>query len=228
MITAENLRFRYNADAEELFGGLDQQFPERCLSVITGASGRGKSTLLYLIGLLISPTEGRIRFRDTDVGDLSDGNRSALRASSIGFVFQDAALDTTRSVLDNVIEGALYAGVRRRAAEIRARRLLDQFGVELRSDHRPGEVSGGQAQRVGLCRALIKEPRIILADEPTGNLDPANKGRVLDILFEYCSEFGATLITVTHDHELVGRFDRVVDFNQFHREGKHASGGDGV
>lgn len=210
MITAEDLRFRYHADAEELFGGLDHQFPEQCVSVVTGASGRGKSTLLYLIGLLISPTEGRIRFRDTDVGDLNDRSRSALRASSIGFVFQDAALDTTRSVLDNVVEGALYAGVRRRVAENRARRLLDHFGVELRSDHRPGEVSGGQAQRVGLCRALVKDPRIILADEPTGNLDEASATVVLDALREAADD-GAIVIVASHDPQVVARGDVIVD-----------------
>jgi putative ABC transport system ATP-binding protein/lipoprotein-releasing system ATP-binding protein len=210
VIAAENLRFRYSADAEELFGGLDHQFPERCLSVITGASGRGKSTLLYLIGLLITPTEGRIHFGDSDVGDLSDGSRSTLRASSIGFVFQDAALDTTRSVLDNVVEGALYAGMRRRTAENRARRLLDHFGVELRSDHRPGEVSGGQAQRVGLCRALIKNPRIILADEPTGNLDEASATVVLDALRD-AADSGAIVIVASHDPVVAARGDVIID-----------------
>jgi putative ABC transport system ATP-binding protein/lipoprotein-releasing system ATP-binding protein len=135
---------------------------------------------------------------------MSDRERSLLRSERIGFVFQDAALDSTRSVLDNVAEGGLYAGLDRRQSERRARQLLNRFGVELRDDHKPGQVSGGQAQRVGLCRALVKHPRIILADEPTGNLDQVSADVVLDALSEQAGE-GATVIVASHDPNVTSR-----------------------
>lgn len=204
MIRVSDLKFRYHASGEELFGGLTQEFEAGVFSVVTGLSGKGKSTLLYLLGLLLTPSSGAIELGGASTSGLSDRERSLLRSERIGFVFQDAALDSTRSVLDNVVEGGLYAGVDRRQAERRARQLLDRFGVELRDDHKPGEVSGGQAQRVGLCRALVKHPKIILADEPTGNLDKTSAGVVLDALSEQAAK-GATVVVASHDPHVVER-----------------------
>lgn len=192
------MTFSYRAGGDELFGGLDHVFLPGRISVVTGASGRGKSTLLYLLGLLLSPTAGEIRLNGSAVSGLKDAQRSRLRAESIGFVFQDAALDPTRSVLDNVAEGGIYAGISRRDSESRARELLGRFGVTLRDDNRPGEVSGGQAQRVGLCRALVKSPDVILADEPTGNLDGESAAVVVTALNE-AADAGATVVIASHD-----------------------------
>ncbi len=204
MIGVSDLRFHYRAGGEEIFDGLTHEFDAGVFSVVTGRSGRGKSTLLYLLGLLLSPSDGGISLDGVAATDLSDRERSLLRSERIGFVFQDAALDSTRSVLDNVVEGGLYAGLSRRQAEPRARQLLDRFGVQLRDDHKPGEVSGGQAQRVGLCRALVKGPSIILADEPTGNLDETSARVVLDALSEEATA-GATVIVASHDPTVAER-----------------------
>jgi putative ABC transport system ATP-binding protein/lipoprotein-releasing system ATP-binding protein len=129
----------------------------------------------------------------------------------MGFVFQDSQLDPTRTVLDAVIEPALYAGRRRRDVITRARQLLDTFGVEARADHLPGQISGGQAQRVALCRALMNQPSIVLADEPTGNLDRVNAESVLDCLNGAARDEGVALIFASHDPFVVARADRVVE-----------------
>jgi ABC-type lipoprotein export system ATPase subunit len=176
---------------------------------LTGPSGRGKSTVLYILGLMLRPAAGRISVAGADANLESDGDRSRLRASVYGFVFQDAALDPTRTVLDNVTESALYRGESRKAASVRAMDLLDQMGVELRADHKPGQISGGQAQRIALCRALLGNPRILLADEPTGNLDPSSTAVVVEALRGQASQ-GSAVIVATHDPALVSNCDRVV------------------
>ncbi|MCI0426049.1 MAG: ATP-binding cassette domain-containing protein, partial [Actinobacteria bacterium] len=209
MIKVESLEFSYGADAEELFGCLDHEFPAGSISWVTGLSGRGKSTLLYLLGLLLTPTAGDVHLADAVTSRLTDAERSRIRARHIGFVFQDAALDASRSVLDNVVEGSLYAGIRRREAESRARYLLDRLGVTLRDEHKPGQVSAGQAQRVGLCRALIKDPRVILADEPTGNLDVESAAVVLGVLRASAMQ-GATVVIASHDLRMVEKADHVL------------------
>ncbi|CAN5365460.1 MAG: ABC transporter ATP-binding protein [Acidimicrobiia bacterium] len=209
MITVDGLRHRYRKGGDELFSGLTHRFVAGSVTAVTGPSGSGKSTLLYLVGLLLTPTAGVIRFGDRDVSMMSDRVRSLIRAGEVGFVFQDAALDANRPVIDNVVEGALYAGLRRSDATARAHRLLDRLGVELRDDHRPGEVSGGQAQRVGLCRALIKQPAVILADEPTGNLDGVSAAVVIATLRE-AADGGATVIIASHDPDVVDAVDDVL------------------
>ncbi|MEX2652251.1 MAG: ATP-binding cassette domain-containing protein [Acidimicrobiia bacterium] len=209
MISVESIEFGYGPQGEELFGGLDHEFASGEVSVVTGPSGRGKSTLLYLLGLLLTPSAGVVRIDGTAANLLSDRERSRLRAGRIGFVFQDAALDPARSVLDNVSEGGLYAGLHRLEADQRARVLLNRLEVTLREEHKPGEVSGGQAQRVGLCRALIKNPQVILADEPTGNLDIDSADVVLDELSDAASK-GATVVIASHDPRILDRSDRVL------------------
>lgn len=208
MIGVEDLTFGYRRD-EALFKGVSYRFNAGVVTVVTGRSGSGKSTLLYLLGLLLSPWAGRVILGSDDVGALPDGQRSRVRAAAMGFVFQDAALDPSRTVMDNVSEAGLYAGLSRREARDRARVLLDRFDVGLRSDHRPGEVSGGQAQRVALCRALLNRPRVVLADEPTGNLDRQSARVVLDALVEAAAE-GAAVVIASHDPEVVKRSNTLV------------------
>lgn len=207
--TIENLHFGYKR-GEPIFEGLSWEFPTASTTVITGRSGRGKSTLLYLIGMLLSPWAGRISVAGVDVAPLSDSARSRMRAESVGFVFQDAALDSTRTVLDNVCEGALYARIPLRYARDRALELLDRFDVGLRVDHKPGEVSGGQAQRVALCRALLMEPDLILADEPTGNLDADSARVVLEALQGAAHQSAATVVIASHDPVVIDRADHVL------------------
>ena len=209
VLAVENLSFAYPRGREELFASLSHQFRAGHVTAITGPSGRGKSTLLYLLGLLLRPTAGRVLIDGVPGESLPDVARSRLRASRIGFVFQDAALDPSRTVLDAVVEPALYAGARRRDVLARASRLLTEFGVRARVDHRPGEISGGQAQRVALCRCLMNDPVIVLADEPTGNLDPDNAVLVLDALRGAAGE-GRTVVIATHDPSVLKRVDDVL------------------
>jgi len=211
MVSVEDLSFGYRR-GEPIFEALDHAFEPGLVSGVTGASGCGKSTLLYLIGLLLTPWSGRVAIGDLGrASQLGDLERSRLRAERIGFVFQDAVLDPSRTVLDNVIEGAIYAGVPRPTARARAQGLLERFGVLLRADHKPGEVSGGQAQRVALCRALLNEPRVILADEPTGNLDAGSAQVVIDALRDAAHIDGATVIIASHDARVVAVCDRVLE-----------------
>lgn len=175
---------------------------------IVGPSGSGKSTLLYILGALVRAWSGTLRIGSADVRRLGDRGRSDLRAALIGFVFQDALLDPRRSVLDNVIEGAVYAGRDRRSSMRTARALLEHMGVTVEPDRRAVDLSGGQAQRVALCRALLNEPPIVLADEPTGNLDRANAEIVEDVLLGRVHA-GAAVIIVTHDEGLAARCDRI-------------------
>ena len=182
MLAVRDLSFAYSRGAEELFGGLTHEFTPGAVTAVTGPSGRGKSTLLYVLGLMLTPTRGQVVLDGDDVSSAADALRARIRAHQIGFVFQDAALDPTRTVLDSVLEPALYAGWSLGRARHRGRDLLDQMGVGARADHRPGEISGGQAQRVAVCRALVTDPAVILADEPTGNLDRDNAAQVLAAL----------------------------------------------
>ena len=209
MIAVEGLSFGYRRN-EPIIEDLTREFTRGQLTAVTGASGRGKSTLLYLIGLMLTPWTGDVMWDGYYADKLADYRRSQLRARRVGFVFQDAALDPTRSVLDNVTEGALYARLPRRHAQRRAAELLDRFGVELRSTHKPGEVSGGQAQRVALCRALLTDPDVLLADEPTGNLDHAASDVVLDAFAEHAAA-GRTVVVATHDPQVVARCHQVLD-----------------
>jgi ABC-type lipoprotein export system ATPase subunit len=136
-----------------------------------------------------------------------DADRARLRAHRFGFVLQDAALDATRTVLDNVVETALYRGEPRRTAAAAAHRLMERFGVDLRASHRPGQISGGQAQRIALCRALLAAPSVVLADEPTGNLDTATGDTVIRALREHAAG-NACVVIATHDASVVAACDR--------------------
>ena len=211
-LAVTDLRFAYRRGGEELFGGLSHEFAGASVTAVTGPSGRGKSTLLYLLGLLLRPRAGQVLIAGRPAHAIGDVARSRIRATRIGFVFQDAVLDTSRTVLDAVLEPALFAGARRRDAAPRARELLARFGLAARGGHRPGEISGGQAQRVALCRALINDPPIILADEPTGNLDRDNARVVLEAL-RGAADSGRTVVVATHDPYVLGYADHVLDLS---------------
>ncbi|WP_166345310.1 ABC transporter ATP-binding protein [Phytoactinopolyspora limicola] len=196
-LSAVELGFSY-PNGVQVITGWTSTFPAGSMTALTGPSGSGKSTLLYVLGLMQRHQTGDLLLHGRPVAGLSDAERARLRAHQFGFVFQDAALDPTRSVLDNVVETALYRRQSRKAAVSNAHTLLERFGVALRASHRPGEISGGQAQRIALCRALLAQPRIILADEPTGNLDPASRDLVVAALRKQ-AEQGSCVIIATHD-----------------------------
>lgn len=208
VLEAHGLTFGYVPGAPVL-SEWDARFEEGTMTALTGPSGRGKSTLLYLLGLMLRPTGGEVGVDGRATRELRDRPKAALRADRYGFVFQDAALDQTRTVIDNVTEAALYRGQERRAQEGRARELLERFGVDVPPERKPGQVSGGQAQRIALCRALLASPRILLADEPTGNLDPVTADLVVDAMRDH-ARTGAAVIVVTHSPAVAAACDREI------------------
>ena len=184
---------------------------------VVGPSGSGKTTLLNLIAGILVPENGTIMIKNTSINTLRDDKRREFRVTSIGFVFQDFELLDYLNVLDNIlhpyrITGALSidASVKKRAAG-----LAEEMGIGDKLKRMVNDLSQGEKQRVAICRALLPQPELILADEATGNLDPDNKERILDLLFRAVEEHEATLLAITHDHELLKWFDRIFDFKDF-------------
>jgi putative ABC transport system ATP-binding protein len=175
---------------------------------IVGPSGSGKSTLLNTLGLLDAPTAGRVALDGTPASDLSTGERTTMRRETIGFVFQSFYLVPTLSAVENVMVPRLLVGDPA-ATRRRARGLLDRVGLGDRLDHRPNELSGGQKQRVAVARALVNDPDLLLADEPTGNLDHDTGERVLEVFADIAAD-GVAVVTVTHDEQVTGYADRIV------------------
>lgn len=208
VLEARDIVFEYSSEIR-LLDGWSASFPEGSLTALTGPSGRGKSTLLYLLGLMLQPRAGEIVVDGQPTGSMRDAGRAHLRADQFGFVFQDAALDATRTVLDNVVETALYRGQSKTAVLQQARDLLERFGVDVPPNRKPGQVSGGQAQRIALCRALLHAPRVLLADEPTGNLDVSTSALVVDALRAH-ARTGAAVIVVTHAPDVAAACDREI------------------
>jgi len=216
LIRIEDLEFRYG-EGEFRLRVPELQVEARTATACIGPSGSGKTTLLNLIAGITTPQKGRIVTHDTDVTSLSDERRRSFRIKTIGLVFQEFELLEYLTVLDNIMLPYRINPALRLDSRVRERAisLAEKMGIGDKLGRHPGKLSQGERQRVAVCRAVLPEPVLLLTDEPTGNLDPANKGLVLDIILDYARENDATLITVTHDHDLLARFDTVIDIKEF-------------
>jgi putative ABC transport system ATP-binding protein len=190
--------------------GVDLTIEQGELVGIVGPSGSGKTTLLQLMGTLDRPTRGRVRITGLDVATMADGEVAYLRASRIGFVFQQFFLAEHATVLDNVSDGLIYAGVPLKQRRRRALDALELVGLAERPHARPTQLSGGQRQRVAIARALVGQPAIVLADEPTGNLDQATGQAILGLI-DQLHQAGSTIVVITHDHAIAERMPRKVE-----------------
>ena len=180
---------------------------------LVAPSGAGKSTLLHIAGLLDTPDTGSVSIAGTDMTNLSDRKRTAVRRSAVGFIYQFHHLLPEFSALENIILPQLANGVSDKSAAERAMTLLDRVGIAARASHRPAALSGGEQQRVAFCRALANQPSLLLADEPTGNLDPETSARVFDALMGLVRDTGLAAVIATHNLELAARMDRQVRLN---------------
>jgi len=216
MISIQKLEFSYPGGEFKL-NIPDFQVAAGERVAVIGPSGSGKTTLLNLIAGIITPLNGAVSVGDAQVNELGDRDRRDFRIRSIGFVFQDFELLDYLNVLDNVLHPYRITGALKldKAVRNRAKALTQEMGIGDKLKRNPNDLSHGEKQRVAICRALLPQPRLILADEATGNLDPDNKTLILDLLFKAVSEHNATLVAVTHDHELLKRFDRIVNFQEF-------------
>ncbi len=217
MIKLEEVTKVYRMGMEEVraLDGITLWVDEGEMLVIMGPSGSGKSTLLHIMGCLDRPTEGKVFIDGKDISRLSDAQLARLRNSAIGFVFQQFNLLPRMTAFGNIELPLIYAGIPRKERIRRVKTLLKRFELEDRARHRPGQLSGGQQQRVAIARALANEPKIILADEPTGNLDTASGKTVIENLVRLNKE-GITVIVVTHDPEVASIGHRII----YLRDGK--------
>lgn len=208
MIKVSNIHKRFGT--LEVLKGISLEVKKGELISIVGASGAGKTTLLQIIGTLSRADEGQIEIDGYDVTKLSDDALSRFRNRRIGFVFQFHHLLPEFSALENVSIPGLIAGRDRREVEQRARELLTMMGLEERLDHKPSQLSGGEQQRVSIARALINDPAVVLADEPSGNLDSRNRDEIHRLFFELRERTGQTIVIVTHDEKLAATADRCI------------------
>lgn len=205
---------RYETDAEtiEVLNGADLDLMPGELVGLVGPSGSGKSSLLHAAALLEKPNAGSVKIGGIDGLALNERGRTALRRREIGFVYQFHHLLAELDAMDNVALPRLIAGESHKSARAKAKDWLEKLGLGARLTHRPPQLSGGEQQRVAIARALVSNPRVLLADEPTGNLDPATSDQVFDALATACREAGAAALVATHNLALAERMDRVVTF----------------
>ncbi len=216
MISIRNLDFRYQ-EGDFALGVPRLEVEDKERVAVIGPSGSGKTTLLHLIAGIRKAQSGSVVTGGVEISVLDDGGRRDFRVRNIGMVFQEFELLEHLNVLDNILLPYRISGslVLDRQVRERARSLAEEMGIGDKLGRHANQLSQGERQRVAVCRALLAEPGLLLADEPTGNLDPANKDLVLDLLVDYAEAHGATLVTVTHDHDLLDRFERTIDFRQF-------------
>ena len=213
-LAAVERRFRTEAGELPVLRGADLSLAAGEIVALVAPSGTGKSTLLHLAGLLERPDAGEVFVADRAAGTLSDAERTAIRRDAIGFVYQFHHLLPEFTAEENVVLPQLAAGTPRGAARDRARALLASFGLAGREAHRPGRLSGGEQQRVAIARALANAPRILLADEPTGNLDVGTAGRVFEELLAAVRGQGLAALIATHNFDLAARMDRALVLNE--------------
>ncbi len=206
MIKGENITKKFGK--LEVLRGVSLEVSRGEVVAITGASGAGKSTLLHILGTLMTSDAGRVELCGEDVGAMRDSELSRFRNENIGFVFQFHNLLEEFSALENITLPSYIGGRKSSEVESRARELLAMMGLEERANHKPSEMSGGEQQRVAIARALINSPAVIFADEPSGNLDSANRTEIHRLFFELRDTMGLTVVVVTHDEELAQMSDR--------------------
>ncbi len=194
----------------EVLRGVSLDLDKGQIAAIVGESGAGKSTLLHIIGMLDRPTTGHVILNDEELTVKSDYELAKYRNKQVGFIFQFHHLMPEFNAIENVIMPGLIAGDKKKNLRSRAEYLLDRVGLSQRYDHRPGELSGGELQRVAVARALINNPALVLADEPSGNLDHKNSEMLLDLIWDLAAEQKCTFIIVTHDMSIAKKADRVM------------------
>jgi lipoprotein-releasing system ATP-binding protein len=206
MVVAENIHKSYGQ--VEVLKGIDLQINQGELVSITGASGAGKSTLLQILGTIEESDHGAVRIAGIEVGKLNDKKRAAFRNQHIGFVFQFHHLLPEFTALENICIPAFIGGKTKRQAEKRAAELLEIVGLTHRANHKPNALSGGEQQRIAVARALINEPDVVFADEPSGNLDSKASDNLHQLFVDFCKKFNQTFVIVTHNKELAAMTDR--------------------
>lgn len=213
MLELENVHksFSHNGLSIHVLRGIDLVVERGQSLAVTGASGAGKSTLLNIMGTLEHPTEGTVRFEGRNLRDLNDGELCALRSHRVGFVFQFHHLLPEFNALENTFIPALIARTPKKEAVTRAQEILVKVGLEQRLHHRVGELSGGEQQRVAIGRALIMKPSLLLADEPTGNLDAATGEGIVDLLLQLNAEDALTMVIATHNQRLAERMSKQLE-----------------
>ena len=214
MLVAEGIYKNYGE--LKILQGVDISVKEGEIVSIVGSSGAGKTTLLQILGTLDKPDQGKISINGTDLLSLSGNKMAAFRNSQIGFIFQFHQLLPEFNAYENVMLPALILGLSKKEASEQAKNLLSKIGLESRFNHRPSELSGGEQQRIAVCRSLINKPKVIFADEPSGNLDTKNARELHELFFNLRDEFKQTFVIVTHNEELAKMADRSMSM----RDGK--------
>ena len=207
---------RGKPNAVQVLQGVDLTVARGEVVALVAPSGAGKSTLLHIVGLLDTADAGSVRIGGADMAGLSDRRRTAVRRADVGFIYQFHHLLPEFSAQENIVLPQLANGVAKAAAQARAMDLLTRVGIAPRAEHRPAALSGGEQQRVAFCRALANEPRLLLADEPTGNLDPATSDQVFGALMDLVRGTGLSALIATHNLDLAARMDRVLRLDKGH------------